>query len=278
MKSGLGLLARAAIVAAVTGCSAIPVTVNTSTTIRHSDGTVEHKQTHWHGTLDQLPAQVGKAGSDLAQVTGKMAKELTDVPPPGHVQLGDIGPGLKGFQGNPKLDFLASAKDTDGNPIDFQYVQVGAPSYDQFFKDAQTTYAVVYQADQTVHRMRELSAKLLGQKIDASAQLQTTVSQALQAGGNAGADAQPLVDELQQMQQLAASLGTLVSQFASRVEKLVSDGQQLIAGAAASLTNPKVVTHLGLVKQGLGDSVKVVASSGDLLVKLASDLGSFATG
>jgi hypothetical protein len=269
------VLVPAVLLAVATGCSAIPVKMNTSMTVVHSDGTVEHKETHWQGTLDQLPGQLSKAGGDLADVTGKMVEELTDVPPPGHVQLGDLGPGLQSYQGNPQCDFLVAAKDGDGKPIDFQYVQVGQPSYDQFFKDAQVVYAIVYQADQTVHRMRELSGKILGQKVDASAELKSAVSQALQSSD---ADSQSLVAELKQVQQLATSLATLVSQFVSRVTKLASDGEQLVAGAASSLTNPKVVTHLGLVKKGLVDSVTVIKDSGELLAKLAGDLGGFATG
>jgi hypothetical protein len=262
-----------AVVAAASACNMIPVQMHTSTTVRHSDGTVEHSETHWKGTLDQLPAQLSKAGGELARVTGKMVKELTDVPPPGKVQLGDLGPGMASFQGNPQCDFLVNAKDDDGNPIDFTYVQLGAPSYDQFFKDAQVVYAIVYQADQTVHRMAELTSKLLNQQVDVSADLSASVNKALQ--GSASADSQGLVDQLKQMQQLATSLGSLVSQFASRITKLVSDGQALVAGAAASLTNPKVVTHLGLVKDGLTDSVKVIKDSGDLIVKLAGYLAGF---
>jgi hypothetical protein len=268
-------LAPVVLLATMTGCSAlsaIPVKMNTSMTVQHADGTVEHKETHWEGTLDQLPAQVSKAGGDLAQVTGKMVKELTDVPPPGHVKLGDLGPGMDRFEGSPGADFLVGAKDDDGQPIDFEYVQLGAPSYDAFFKDAQVVYAIVYQADQTLHRMRELTGKIQGQKVDAGTELKSAVSQALQ---NGDPDTQSLVQQLQQMQQLAVSLATLVTQFASRVTKLVTDGQQLVTGAAASLTNPRVVTHLGLVKEGLVDSVKVIKNSGGLLVKLAGDLGSF---
>jgi hypothetical protein len=269
------LLAPAALVVLATGCGAIPVKMNTSMTVRHSDGTVEHKETHWEGTLDQLPAQLSKEGSELADVTGKMVKELTDVPPPGKVQLSDLGPSMQSFQGNPQCDFLISAKDDDGKPIDFSYVQVGQPSYDQFFKDAQVVYATLYQADQTVHRLRELAARISGQKVDASAELGSVVSQAMQ---NSDPDSQSLVSELKQMQQLGVSLATLVSQFASRVTKLVSDGEQLVAGAASSLTNPKVLTHLGLVKKGLVDSVGVIKDSGDMLVKLAGQLGGLATG
>lgn len=51
-----------------------------------------------------------------------------------------------------------------------------------------------------------------------------------------------------------------------------------MTGAATSLTNPKVVAHLGLVKKGLVDSVTVVKDSGELLGALARDLAGFATG
>lgn len=276
MNGARRVLGLGAVVVAASACNMIPVQMHTSTTIQHSDGTVEHSETHWKGTLDQLPAQLSKAGGELAKVTGKMVKELADVPPPGKVQLADLGPGMQAYQGNPQCDFLVNAKDDDGNPIDFQYVQLGAPSYDQFFKDAQVVYAIVYQADQTVHRMVELAGKLTNQKVDASAQLSAAVNQAI--SGSASADNQGMVDQLKQMQQLATTLGTLVSQFASRISKLVSDGQALIAGAAASLTNPKVVTHLGLVKDGLTDSVKVIKDSGELIVNLAGDLAGFGGG
>ncbi|HEX8789582.1 MAG TPA: hypothetical protein VF765_01425 [Polyangiaceae bacterium] len=269
------VLVPAAFVVAATGCSMIPVKMNTSMTVVHGDGTVEHKETHWEGTLDQLPAQMAKAGDDLADVTGKMVKELTDVPPPGKVKLSDLSPGLQSYEGNPQCDFLISAKGDDGKPIDFQYVQLGQPSFDKFFKDAQVTYAIVYQADQTLHRLRELSAKISGQKVDASAALSSVVSQALQ---NSDPDSQSLVSELKQVQQLGVALASLVMQFAGHVTTLIADGEQLVAGAASSLTNPKVVTHLGLVKKGLVDSVTVVKNSGELLVKFGADLGTIASG
>jgi hypothetical protein len=59
--------------------------------------------------------------------------------------------------------------------------------------------------------------------------------------------------------------------------KFVQTGQGLVMGAQASLTNPKVVTHLGLIKDGLGNSISVIAASGELVLKLTADLGSFAT-
>jgi len=252
-------------------CDMIPVKVNTSSTIRKPDGTVEHHETHWSGTIDQLPAQISKAGDELSLATDRLIKELTEVPPPGKVTLSDLG--LQQYAGNSNCDFLRVAKDDDGRPISFQYVQLGVPSYDKFFKDAQTLYAILYQADQVVHRMAQLSSTILGHNVDVNAQLNVSVSQALGATGSL--DSQVLVGELKQMKELAASLAPLASQFVSRVAQLVSDGEQLIAGARASLTNPKVVLHLDSVVEGLGASVKVIKTSAGLLGNLGGELTSF---
>ncbi len=55
-------LLRVAPLAAVLalGCDSIPVEMHTATTVQHSDGTVEHKETHWHGRLDGLMAGFSK--------------------------------------------------------------------------------------------------------------------------------------------------------------------------------------------------------------------------
>lgn len=167
-------LALAAASAAL-GCSAIPIKLNTRTTVRHADGTVEHHETHWQGTLDQLPAQLGKFGDELGSVTAKLATELTAVPPPGKITLGDLHPSLAKYQGKTDMDFVAQAKDGDGAPIPFTYVRLGVPSYDDFFKTAQQSYALVYQTDQTVHRMREVVSKRLGAGVDTSSLLRASV-------------------------------------------------------------------------------------------------------
>jgi hypothetical protein len=117
MKMALGLVVAAAFVGA--GCSAIPVRMHTETHIQHADGSVEHRSSDWEGTLDQLPAQLGKAGKELGDVTAQMAKELTDVPPPGKVALGDLHPRLAKYQGQHGQDFLTDAKDEHGVPISF---------------------------------------------------------------------------------------------------------------------------------------------------------------
>jgi hypothetical protein len=266
---GLGVL----LVGAALGCSSIPVQMHTTTHIQHADGTVEHKETHWQGTLDQLPAQLGKAGEELGAVTAKMAKELTDVPPPGQVKLGDLHPALKKHEGEKGTDFLVDAKNPDGTPIDFKYVRLGVPSYDEFFKTSQEIYALVYQTKQTVHRMREASAKVLDAKIDAQADVKAQVDKAIAQGG---ADAD-IVAELKNLSEVSQQLSVLVSQIAQKISKLVSAGQSLVAGAASSITNPKVVAHLDLVKEGLTDSVKVIQESGSLVVSFSKELAGFSS-
>jgi hypothetical protein len=270
MKLALRPLLFSIVVASGLGCSQIPVTMHTETHIQHADGTVEHKSSEWHGTLDQLPAQLGKAGAELGEVTSKMAKELTDVPPPGHVELKDLSPSLAKFQGKQGSDFLVTAKDAKGKPITFEYVRLGHPSYDEFFKTAQEIYALVYQTTQVVGQMRQLASKLLDTKIEANASLKGSVDKAI--SGNAD---MALIADLKEMEEMGTVLAVLVPEIANKLGKLVQAGEALIAGAATSLTNPKVVAHLGLVKDGLTSSVKVIKESGSLMVDFGKTLSGF---
>ena len=252
------------------GCDHIPVHMHMESHVQHMDGTSEHKSSDWHGTLDQLPAQLGKAGKELGEVTAKMAKELTDVPPPGKVELKDLSPELGKHQGQRGRDFLVTAKDDKGEPITFAYVRLGVASYDEFFKAAQEVYALVYQTTQIVGQMRQVSGKLLDTTVSASADLKVTVDKALAAEGDA-----KLSQRLRTLSEMGQTLAVLVPQIAEKLGKLVSTGEALVAGAATSITNPKVVAHLGLVKDGLVDSIKVVKESGGLMVSFSKDLAGF---
>lgn len=120
--------------ATVAGCGAIPIQMHTESHVQHADGTVDHRSSDWHGTLDQLPAQLDKAGGELGDVTAKMVKELTDVPAAGRVELKDLSPELSKYQGQRGADFLITAKDDKGEPITFEYVRLGQPEFDDFFK------------------------------------------------------------------------------------------------------------------------------------------------
>ena len=229
------------------GCSHIPVEMHTETHIRHADGTVEHKSSDWHGTLDQLPAQMSKVGRELGDDMSKMAKELTDVPPPGRVELKDLDPGLASHQGKRGEDFLSTAKDDKGNAILFEYVRLGQPQFDDFFKTTQEIYALVYQTTQVLGQIKQIKA--LGADADEAAKA-----------------------SLEKLTSMAHTLAVLVPQIASKIGKLVQAGHALIASAPTALTNPKVLAHLDLVKKGLGSSVKVLEESGGLLVGFGKDL------
>lgn len=273
MKLGmkLGLFPLVCLLAA--GCSSIPVHMHTETHITHADGTVEHKSSDWHGTLDQLPAQLDKAGSELASATATMAKELTDVPPPGRVQLKDLSPDLAKYQGQRGADFLATAKDDEGRPITFEYVRLGEPAFDEFFATTQEIYALVYQTTQVVSQIKQLSAKILDARIEGGDKLRSYVDNALRADADADLKA-----NLRAMDEMAQSLARLVPQIASKLGKLVQTGEALVASAATSIANPKVLTHLDLVKKGLISSVRVLEQSGSLMVDFTKDLSGFGKG
>lgn len=251
-----------------TGCNLIPVKVHTESTIVHSDGKVEHKEHDWEGTLDQLPAELSRAGAELADVTSKMAKELTDVPPPGHVALKDLGPGFEKFEGDPETNFLLVAKNDKGEKEDFEYVRLGVESYDDFFKTAQELHALTWEATQTTSHMRQFSSRALNEKIDPAANLRVAVDRA--SGANATAKT-----ELSKLADLGVLLAAIVPEMAQKTAHLVQAGEKLVVGTPTALTNPKFATHLGLVKRGLVTSILVVKEAGGTMLGLGKELSPF---
>lgn len=273
MTRRLSLLAPLALFAACSvGCAAIPVHMHTETHVQHADGTVEHKSTDWEGTLDQLPEQLGKAGKELGTVTAQLGKELTDVPPPGTVHLKDLNPELAKFEGKRGADFLVAAKDHDGKDMKFDYVRLGVPQYDEFFKTSQELHALVYEATQVTSQIRKVSAKILGKKHDAKANLRAAVDDALKLEGQADGE---LIKDLKELEQIGHVLAVIIPEIANKIGKLVQTGEALVASAATSITNPKVVAHLDLVKKGIVTSITVVKESGELVVDFGKDLANF---
>jgi hypothetical protein len=254
----------------VAGCGAIPIQMHTESHVQHMDGTVDHKSSDWQGTLDQLPAQLDKAGGELGDVTAKMVKELTEVPAPGKVELKDLSPELSKYQGQRGADFLVTARDDKGEPIKFEYVRLGQAEFDDFFKTTQEIYALVYQTTQVISQMKQIAGKLLDAKVEGGANLHAQVDKALHAEAEGS-----IVADLRMMQDMGSALATLVPQIAAKLGKLVQTGQALVMAAPTALTNPKVVAHLGLVKKGLLSSAKVLTESGSLMVGFTKDLSGF---
>ena len=278
-KYQLNLLAAALLLPSMWGCAVgklIPVNLNVTSERKGADGKVDRRQMHWQGTVADLPDGLNKAANELQDVTDELVRVLTEVPPPGTVALGDLGPGLSRFQGSGETDFLIAAKDKEGKPISFQYVRLGIPTYDDFFKQAQLVYALTYQASHTARRLGTLAGKILSTEIDASAELGGAAKEALRLEGRANVDAS-LVGKLRITYDLGSQVAPLVVSFPTQIVKLIMTGQSLIANAPTTITNPKVLVHLDLVKKGLFDSITVIKDSGEQIVALASVLKGLAS-
>jgi hypothetical protein len=161
------------------------------------------------------------------------------------------------------------AKAADGKPEDFSYVRIGVASYDDFFRTAQELHALTYQATKTVGRIRTLSKKVLGAPIDAGANLRVALDRAkVTATGQTKTD-------LVKVGELASALATMIPEIVAKTDALVASGKRLVGDAPKDLTNPKLVLHLDLVKQGLVASSAVVKESGVAMASLMGELGSF---
>ncbi len=146
------------------GCEHIPIHMQTSMTVQHSDGTVDHKDTQWQGSLAELPGHMEELGHDLTMITNELEaqlKKLTEVPPPGKVALKDLSPGLAKYEDDANVNFVGHAIDAKTNePIPFEYVKIGVPDYDAFFQSAQEIYALLYECTEAISQMRQLAAKI----------------------------------------------------------------------------------------------------------------------
>jgi hypothetical protein len=221
--------------------------------------------------LSELPAALEEAGQDLGEVTAELKKVLIDAPPPGQVKLGALVPALQKYEGSKTLDFLVAGKDADGKPVDFSYVQIGVPTYDDFFKTSMEMYALTFQAQQSLARTREVCAAIVGDdKPKESESLASYLKRAHAVDKtDDNGDLFAMLDDLESMD---GALGANVTALAGKTKDLVLAGQRLITGAPASITNPKTALHLKLIVEGLKKSVSVVSQSGDLLGKIAGDM------
>jgi len=221
-------------------------------------------------SLEELPAALGEMSDALGDTTSQLTKALVEAPPPGTVKLRHLAPGLRRFEGKKDFDFLMQAKSKAGDPIEFKYVRIGVPTYDAFFKSAMEFYAFTYQARQSIHRLRTLSAQVLSEDVNESAAVGELVGRALKAPKNRSDRAAR--SRLTEVRDLGIAVAQSTPAMVGKVQELIAAGQGLIAGAAASITNPKTLLHIDLIKQGLEQSIGVVTESGGLLGDIASDL------
>lgn len=268
MKLHTALLCTLTLALSTTACDLIKVKgmVRTTTVIDGKETTKERE----FNSLEEMPAALKAGAGDMAETTETLAKKLTEAPPPGQVKLADLSPALAEFEQHPQFNFLAKAKNADGTPLEFKYVRIGVPTYDQFFQKSAELFALMYQLRQVTHRLREVSSTLLDKKdIDKDTSLGDLVKAAMAADGSGK---EGMVKELKELKEITSMLAPAALAMVKKTQELVSSGQQLITGAPASITNPKTALHLDLIVKGLKQSVGVVAESGSLLKQVSEEI------
>jgi hypothetical protein len=275
MRSFLSIPAILAVAALVfSGCEMFHVQGQTHMQVTKNGETVSEKTVEFH-SLEELPGALKETVGAFSETTAQLIKELTEAPPPGSVKLSALNPSMAKFEGRPDFDFLMQANQEAGMDR-FQYVQIGVPSYDMFFKDCAELYALVFQTTQAVARMKALAGQLLQADLSAAADLRGAVDQAINAPtAPATSENMQARTSLQFAGEMASMLSGSFQALAIKVQQLIVSGQQLITAAPTSITNPKTALHLDLIIQGLKESVAMVTESGKLVPDLAGALTGF---
>ena len=253
---------------ALAGCESLGIKANI-VSFKSMNGKTEVKQReakNW----DEFKSAMNEVGTDFSDVakemgstTTQLVKELVDAPPPGKVTLSALDPGLKQFEGNEKLDFIAAAAKKPDAPYDFTYVQIGVKSYDDFFKAAAETYALAFQLKETGRRIRVACGALTGDKPDDSVKPSELAEKARKV--EASDDNRDMAAYFQQLDGVWSLTGQLSIKLAGKIAELVQTGQALITSAPSSITNPKTVLHLKLIVKGLEQSVGLIKDGGKMI-------------
>lgn len=258
----------------------------------NADGTTT-TTTEEYDDWGEMKEALAVSAKELRATTKELLTKLTEAPPPGQVKLGDLAPSLASYEGHSSFDFLASAEAHGDTPA-FSYVQIGVPSYDEFFKASAEFHAFVFQTSQSILRLRALAQARIqatvNGRVDAKMSLGDVVALAMRnsgaAGDAAGAAAgsfgaelgEGAPDDLLEMRDLALSIGRSAPQFIDKTQALIQTGRQLVTAAPSSILNPKTVIHLDLIVKGLDGSVRVVGDSGKMLGQMVKQLATLKEG
>lgn len=254
-----------------TGCSLFTVHGQGHVKATYGDKVLVDRQVEFD-SLEEMPGAMRELGGALGETTRLLAEKLVEAPPPGQVKLADLDPGLASFENDESINFLLAAKNA-GEPLDFSYVQIGVPSYDQFFKQSAELYALMYQTKQTIYNLRAFAAVRARKTELPTDELRRAVDSALVAPFSpqlAGADL-----KLRNLASITATIAGAARNTVTRVQQLVASGQQLVTAAPSSITNPKTVLHLDLILKGLKQSLEMVGRSGQMLVEMVPQLAGF---
>ena len=248
----------------VLGCGFVRVTkpgkIRVTRTVDGKRVTTVHKFSTWDEFVDAVDA----SASELAATYAELFRKLVSVPPPGTVKLEDLGSEFATYQGDGEVDFVASA--TAKDPSKFKYVQIGVSSYDDFFRSCAEMYAFSYQTDESVQSLRKCASEELGPVADGA------TTKELVAGDFVEKLGKETSETFDKLAKLCSALTRVLGEFVERATALVASAAKLVAGAAASITNPKVVLHLDLVVQGVRQAGEMVGKTAELLGKISAEL------
>ena len=277
MLTRRGVLGLGVLSSLVAACEAIGLHGKVVTTMTKNGHTTVHERDfkNW----DEFEDAMGEVGTDFSgfakdvgEITAKLIKKLTDVPPPGKVRLGQLDPSLKPFEGNIKYDYIKVATMQPDPAYDFTYVQIGMPEYDNFFRASAEMYGTAYQLMETGRHI--LLAKSAAAGEDPPSNVQNGTKKLPRASVQSALDElsssekPEIVDQAEQLAALYKSVVTLGAQLVSKTEQTVSTGAALVASAPKQILNPKLVLHLKLIVKGLAQSLDLVKDTGGLLVKI----------
>jgi hypothetical protein len=274
MLSRRNVLGLTALSLMTSACEAIGLkaTVVTTKTMNGKTTTRVREAKNWQEFEDAM-GEVATDFSDFAKevgaTTAELAKKLVDVPPQGQVQLGQLAPSLKPYEGNVRYDYLKVARMNPNAAYDFKYVQIGMPEYDNFFRASAEMYATAYQLMETGRHVHLAAAKVKGEDAPSDVEngdrkiKKSEVASALSEIESATGDqASEGVEKLKTLWLSTAELG---AQLAAKAAETAQTGVALVASAPSQILNPKLLLHLKLIVKGLDDSVSMVKDTGKIL-------------
>ncbi len=222
--------------------------------------------------LEDMPAAFSQATDQISNTTSQLAKELAknvEAPPLGQVKLSDLSPRLQRFEES-QVDFLHQAAQASDQSKRFQYVQIGVPVYDQFFKVTTEIYAITFQGKQAIVRGKQIAFSMMDRTYDSNTALALILQEALDSKTPPGRESlRGQLDESKEVLLLLADLGPA---FFNKSQELVGTGQQLITAAPTTITDPRTILHMDLIVQGLEESLAATTESGTLLGGMITEL------
>lgn len=268
------LVGLGAVSALAAGCEAIGLkaTIVSTTTVNGQTTTKVREAKNW----DEFEKAMGEVATDFSDVakkvgatTAELAKKLVDVPPQGQVEIGQLAPTLKPYEGDVRYDYLKVARMKPDAEYSFKYVQIGMPEYDRFFKASAEMYATMYQLVETGRHVHLASFSLKGQ--DAPAGLKNGEQKIKKADvesalADMGKGASPEVAEgVEKLKVLWGTTAELGVGLVGKVSETAQAGAALVTSAPTQILNPKLALHLDLIVKGLKQSVGMVKDTGALL-------------